>query len=173
MYFVELHGQAITFAQSVALPAQRDVDRAFEQPYLLVHAHRRKTGVKTHALLVRHVGGRMGTRPIGTIRHLDISEMHAAMSATPVLANRLVAYASKLFTLCESWEWRARGTNPCIDVEDNTEKKRKRYAEPEETQAIAALLDASKEKQPGMVAFVYLLILTGARSGEVAAARWD
>lgn len=141
--------------------------------YGAVHAPRRKSGAASLKLLTDHLGKRLGARPIDSVRHLDMSELHAAMARTPVLANRIIAYASKLFTLCESWEWRARGTNPCVDVEDYPERKRKRYTSPEEIQKIVALLDASKDKQPGMVAYVYLLILTGARSGEVAAARWD
>jgi hypothetical protein len=42
-------GQTITFAQSVALDAERDIDRAFEHPHLLVRAQVARAGVERDA----------------------------------------------------------------------------------------------------------------------------
>ena len=55
---VELHGQAIALAQPVALVAERDVDRAFEHPHLLVHAHVARAVLERHARAGRELAPR-------------------------------------------------------------------------------------------------------------------
>src|SRR5262245_61326821 len=47
---IELHSQAITFAQAVALPSQRNVDRAFEYPHLLIHSQAAHASIESHSL---------------------------------------------------------------------------------------------------------------------------
>lgn len=94
------------------------------------------------------------------------------MAETPIEANRVLAFLSGMFNYAvRPLEWIDRA--PVKGVKRYKETKRKRYMSGEETARIAEILDASAADSPASVAFLYLLILTGARKGEIAAARWD
>lgn len=159
--------------------AMREIERGADtvaqaiDKYEKEDAAKRKTGTATAKLLRLHLGKAHGTDRIKDITYSHMSALHGKMKATPVLANRILAYASKLFSLAEKWEMRPKHSNPCHGIERYKEAKRKRRMTPAEAKAIAEKLNHYKAAHPEAVAFVYLLILTGARKGEVAAARWE
>ena len=83
-------------------------------------------------------------------------------------ANRVIALLSKAFNLSIRWGWRL--DNPCKGIERNPESKRTRYLSADE---LARLTTALAEYEDQTVSnIVRLLLLTGARSGEVMAAKW-
>ena len=61
--------------------------------------------------------------------------------------------------------------NPCEGIKRNQEVKRKRYLEPDELARLMVTLDGFPDQQSANI--VRMLLLTGARSGEVLAMRWD
>lgn len=136
------------------------------------YAPRRKSGPAAVKLLRKHLEKLADTK-VAEVTHADIDGLHAGLKKSPVLANRVVAYASKMFSLAERWEYRPKNSNPCHGVERFPEKKRKRYMSIDEAKAVAAELTKESKKNPASVAFLMLLILTGARKGEIAAARWE
>ncbi|WP_005031250.1 site-specific integrase [Holophaga foetida] len=103
-----------------------------------------------------------------------IDDIHKSIKS-PVAANRFLALLSVMFNLAAGpLKW--IDSNPCNGVKKNRERKRRRYATPEEVARIAAALtrhDGLKTSNLPAVAFIKLLILTGARLGEIASARWD
>lgn len=137
------------------------------------HASRRKAGAETMRSLRKSLGAMYGKRKARSITFNDIHEMHDSMAKHPYQANRVVAYASGMFALAELWEVRDKHTNPCEGIERFPEKKRRRYMAPDEAKAVADALDKRAKADPASVAFIYLLILTGARKSEVAGARWE
>lgn len=64
-----------------------------------------------------------------------------------------------------------RDSNPCRGVERNSEGKRKRYLSGDELQRLTAALAKHDDKQ--FAAIIMLLVLTGARRGEVLSMRWN
>ena len=64
--------------------------------------------------------------------------------------------------------------NPSTNIPKNRENKRKRYLTNEELLAVRDQLNKLKDDQiyQKSVAFIWLLILTGARKGEIAKAKW-
>jgi integrase len=159
--------------------AAREIERGADtvnqaiDKYEKEYAPKRKTGKQTVNLLRLHLGKAHGSDRIKNVTYSHMSALHGKMKDTPVLANRILAYASKLFSLAEKWEMRSKNSNPCHGIERYKEFKRKRRMTPAEAKAIAEKLNQYKTAHPEAVAFVYLLILTGARKGEVAAARWE
>jgi integrase len=86
----------------------------------------------------------------------------------PYRANRVVAVASKMFSLAV--RWKMRPDNPCKGIERNYEVKRKRYLHADELGRLLMALASHPDQE---VANIFrLLLLTGARRGEVLAMRW-
>lgn len=121
----------------------------------------------------RHIRPRWGNRKVAEIRNRDAEAFHASLSKTPAHANRLRSCISKLFNLAERWEMRPMNTNPAKHVEPYRERTRKRHLRPDEARAIHGRLVHYGETYPQQAAFLWLLIYTGARPGEIAAAKSD
>lgn len=93
---------------------------------------------------------------------------------TPIQANRLLAYLSKLFNWSEKNDYQPLNTNPCRHIEKNPENKRERYLTAEEIQALYLALDGEEAAgHAHEAAAVRLLLLTGARLREILGLRWD
>lgn len=116
---------------------------------------------------------KLGKKRLSDIEFTMMDDLHEGISAaTPGQANRVMSLASKMFSFANRpLEWTDR--NPCKGVARNPEHKRKRYMRGEEAARIAEQLRLEAKNSPQAVAFIYLLIFTGARRGEIAKARWS
>jgi integrase len=111
----------------------------------------------------------IGKMKVAAVSHADIDALHQRLSArAPTHANRTLAVLSKMFSLAIRWGWRA--DNPCRGIERNQEHKRHRYLSGAELARLTTAL-AELPDQPAANA-VRLLLLTGARRGELLAACW-
>lgn len=111
---------------------------------------------------------------VSEVAHVDIDKLHRKISErAPYRANRVVALLSNMFALAiKRWKWRDRQDgNPCEDIKRNPEDKRKRYIKADELARLMAALDEFPDTEAATI--IRLLLLTGARSGEVMGARWD
>lgn len=116
-----------------------------------------------------HAAPRIGS---GRVRHLGVSDVmafHGALKDTPIEGNRVLAVVSRLFSYAEQREWRTPGSNPCQSVQRYPELKRKRFARPGEIGKIGPILEreAANPKKHAAVAFLYLLVFSGARPSEI------
>jgi integrase len=102
----------------------------------------------------------------------DIDTLHRKISkfGSPYMANRVVAVLSKMLSLACRWKMRddAKG------IEKNYESKRKRYLSADELTRLSAALAAYSDPQIANIfrLLLLLLLLTGARRGEVLAMEW-
>jgi integrase len=87
----------------------------------------------------------------------------------PITANRALAVLSRMLNLGVKWGW--RDTNPCRGAERNPENKRTRYLSPAEIGKLTAALAELPGQQAANI--FRMLLLTGARKGEVLGMRWD
>lgn len=112
----------------------------------------------------------LGKIKIAAIEFEHIERLHARITKrAPVRANRVHAVLTTMFGLAVRWKMRA--DNPAKGVKRNQEHGRERYLKPDE---LARLTKALAEDPNQRVADVFrLLLLTGARRGEVLAAEWD
>lgn len=97
----------------------------------------------------------------------DIQKIHTAMKAKPYQANRVTALVSTMLNLAEEHKYRPMGSNPCRFITRYPEKARKRYMDGDEAVRIAELLQQKAEQFPASVAFIYILIMSGARCSEI------
>lgn len=110
------------------------------------------------------------------ISYTQMANLHESItdSSGPIQANRVLAMLSTMFNFgIRPLEWTE--ANPTDGVKRNKEAKRKRYMAADEARRIAKVLHekAQDVRNADSLAFLYLLILTGARKGEIAKARWD
>ena len=115
---------------------------------------------------------RLGTRRVADLDYEDVKKMHDALGS-PSTANRALAVLSKMLALAERWKMRPLGSNPCQHVVRFPERKRRRYAKPEELLEIGERLRQYANANPIGVAMIYLLAFSGARPTEIERARWD
>lgn len=113
----------------------------------------------------------LGKLKVAEVTFADIDDLHRKITkrGRPYRANRVVALLSKMFAL--AIKWRLRTENPVRGVERNDEQKRRRYLSTDELARLTEALAAYRDQQAANI--VRLLLLTGARRGEVLSARWD
>ena len=87
--------------------------------------------------------------------------------------NRVLAFASRLFTLAERWEWRDQRSNPVRGVERAREEPRDRVLAASELAALSAALGQLDERFRASVAAIRVAATTGLRISEVLAIRWE
>jgi len=141
--------------------------------YWTEHGSRKKSGKEDQRIFEKHLPDWFKQLQLDQFTYTEVFRLHNSLKETPYQANRALALVSKIFHLCEQWGYRQQGANPCQHVKHFPEEKRRRYMTAEEAQKVADLLIEKKSSEPGSVAFIYLLILTGARSGEIANATWS
>ena len=118
---------------------------------------------------------RLGTFKVGDVKRSDIAGLHHALRHIPYQANRTLGVLSKIFNLAEVWGLRPDGSNPCRHVKKYPETKRERYLTEEELGRLGAVLDQAERdgSQPEpVIAAIRLLMLTGARLGEIQTLKW-
>lgn len=115
---------------------------------------------------------RFGKMKVAAISHEDIDALHRDITnirGTPIRANRTVEVLRKAFNLSIRWKWRT--DNPASGVRRNPEERRNRYLNKVEIAALARALQEHSE--PVSANAIKLLMLTGARRGEVLGATWS
>lgn len=139
--------------------------------YVLNHGEKKrpKSLAEDQKLLKNIILPSLGKEQLVHISRRDIEALHRKHKNTPYQANRVLALLSKMFSLAIGWEWRE--DNPVKGIERYPEVKRDHWLKEEELQVLWKVLD---EYSNQLVACVFkLLILTGARKGEVLHATWD
>ena len=145
---------------------------ALAEQYLAQHAipKKRPRSVKSdRALLERLVLPRLGSKKVAAVQARDIHALHVAMSDTPYQANRLLALLSKMFSFAVHWGMRS--DNPVKGVQRYHEERRERWLSDAELKRLLGVLAMHPNRRAANA--VRLQLLTGARIGEVLAARWS
>ncbi|MEH6526538.1 MAG: tyrosine-type recombinase/integrase [Sneathiella sp.] len=142
------------------------------EDYMERHAkpNKRPASIKTdQATIDKILLPKLANRKVREIRQRDIEQVILRLQKTPYRANRVRALLSKLFSLAESWGWCDK--NPVRGVQKFPEHKRDRWLSEDELKRLALVLEHHPNKRA--VTIVRLLILTGARRGELMKAKWE
>ena len=136
----------------------------------------RRTVTEYERLLRRHAVPALGDRPIDAIDRAAVAKLHHSLAATPRQANLLLSVLSKLMGWAAKRGLLPSEANPCRGIDRYKENKRERFLSAAELSRLGkALREAEQEKtlSPYAIAAIRLLLLTGARKGEILSLRWD
>jgi integrase len=153
-----------------AAPTMGDLIERFRAEHL---PKKRPGTVRDYECLLRvHIEPHFGQHTkVVDVRFEDIDALHRKVTAagSPYQANRAITVVSKMFALAVRWHM--RDTNPVKGIERNTEYHRRRYLSRDELVRLTRAL--AKHRDKGAADAIRLLLLTGARRGEVLGMRWD
>ena len=127
-----------------------------------------KTLRENTRIVKEYVKPKLGRLKAAVLQHEDVDDLHKSLSATPYMANRVLAVVSGMFNYAEKRRLRMPGTNPCRHVRHFKEDKRRRYMRRDEAHRVAAVLAKYEDTRTNAVAFIYILILSGARPDEIS-----
>jgi integrase len=136
------------------------------------HASRKSESTKSDyaAMIANDIKPALGSLKVADVTYSDVERLHRKITKrAPYAANRTVALLSKMFNLAMRWEMRS--DNPAKGIERNQEHKRERYLSADELIRLSGALAEHDDKDAANI--IRLLLLTGARKGEVLSARWD
>lgn len=119
----------------------------------------------------RYLSPTLSSRRVADVSRQDIERLVDGLTGPQ--RNRVLAFASRLFTLCERWEWRDQRSNPVRGVERAREEPRDRVLAPLELAALSAALDQLRGRFPASVAAIRVAATTGLRIGEVIGIQWQ
>ena len=149
---------------------------AFVRQTYLPFAKRHKRSWKTDESLLRnHILPTIGARRLGELQPSDFLDIQTRMLEAELAAST----ADRVLILCRyicncAIRWNTPGikTNPTAHVPLlNVDNTTQRYLSPEETQRLVVTLDRPRYRR--LQPIVLLLLLTGARRGEVLKAQFD
>ncbi len=155
---------ALTFGQL----CDRYIDHVKNDP-----REKKKSAGEDERYIERFLRPRWGRLPAKAVVREDVEKLHASLAGTPYLANRVLSLISRMCSLAERWRIRDEYSNPARLVQRYPERKRRRIMRADEGPAIAAALIQEGARSPRGALAIYLLLWTGARPGEIAAATWD
>jgi integrase len=149
-------------------PTMADLANRFEQEHL--PRKRASTAGEYRRMIRTYIAPSLGSLKVADLAFADVERLHSKITAAghPYRANRTLAVLGKMCSLAIRWGYRE--TNPCKGIERNYEVKRKRYLSGDE---LGRLVEALTKHPDQNAANVFrLLLLTGARRGEVLSMRW-
>jgi integrase len=151
-----------------AAPTMAALCQRFEDEHL--PRTRPGTQVDYKSLINRHILPALRNHKVVDVTFSDIDALHRKISKdAPYRANRAIAILSKMFSLAVKWGYRA--DNPVKGIERNQEIKRNRYLSGDEIVRLSLALAEHDDRDAANI--LRLLLLTGARRGEVLGMRWD
>ncbi|MCA9712471.1 MAG: site-specific integrase, partial [Myxococcales bacterium] len=127
-------------------------------------------------LLRKHLLPALGSIKVADVERADVERLHQGIGKTaPGAANRALALVSVIMTNAERWGYRDARSNPCHRMPRFPERKMERFMTPEERARLEEVLAEGELAPKGhprhlgrsTVAVVRLLLLTGARKGEI------
>ena len=135
-----------------------------------------KTASMYRLVVEKYIVPRLGKRPARAVGHKEVTELHHALSAKPIMANHVVDTLSRIYNAAEDRGQIPEASNPCRLVVKYRERKRERFLTEEEFRRLGRVLDESetcKGVSVHAVAAMRLLLLTGCRKGEILNLLWD
>jgi integrase len=131
--------------------------------------HKRPTSLRNDRQMIdKIIIPKLGKLRLKSVGVKDIAAVHTSLENTPYRANRVLALLSKMFSLAGEWGWRA--DNPARKVPHFHEDRRENWLSIEQIRLFTTALNEYQDQNAANA--LRLLLLTGARVGELLSADW-
>jgi len=153
-----------------AAPSVKDLWSKYKSDHLPRKAPR--TQADEFSMWTKLILPELGMLKVGDVTHADVEALHRKITidrGTPIRANRTIEVLRHAFNLAIRWKWRL--DNPSTGIRRNQEERRTRYLSQAELARLAKALAEHPEETSANA--IRLLMLTGARRGEVLNAMWN
>ena len=145
--------------------------------FMASHGTHLKEGsrVKYQYVIDAYIVPMLGDKLLDSVTRADVMRLHTGMAKKPPLANYAISVLSKLMTWSEEHGLRPLQSNPCWQMKRYRENKRQRFLSNAEYQRLGQVLaktETLNEENLFIVAAIRLLLLTGARVGEIITLKW-
>jgi integrase len=139
--------------------------------YIETHLPKKRSAKGDRQVIDGKLLPRLGNLKVAEITCNDLDRIHHRITKEghPYQANRVASLLSKMFSFAVKKHW--RDDNPAKGIERNEEIARERYLSNAELDRLCDALASFPDQ--GVANAVRLLLLTGARRGEVLGATWD
>lgn len=149
--------------------------------WLAEHASARlkpRSLARAQGLLTHHVLPSLGRVRVEDLAREHVARLAHSLRKNPTSANRARALVSALCNFAERVGLRPQGSNPTKHVKPFPEERRRRFLSGEELARLGDALDRMEREGTGpcdrqAVTAIRLLLLTGARAGEILGLRWE
>lgn len=150
-----------------AAPTVADLFEDFTERHAKIYL-RPNTIRSNEGMARKHILPKIGKIRVADLKRRDIEELHQSMKDSPYQANRVRSLLSKMMNVAKNWEW--RDDNPCEGVAKFREERRDRWLSTAEIDRLCDALDEHPNQSAANA--IRLILLTGARRGEVLTATW-
>jgi integrase len=149
-----------------AAPTVEELIELFIEKYFPRLAPRTQVDYRGLFVFIRDA---IGNRKVADVERADLERLHSRITeqGKKRRANAAVALARLLFNKAIDWRMREVGTNPASRIGRNPEPPRERYLSEAEIGRLNEVLAHWRTKKRDSVYIIRLLLLTGARLGEV------
>jgi integrase len=151
-------------------PTVEELIKRFDEDH--ISKKRASTAVQYRHALSKHIQPAIGRMKVDDVKFEDADRLHRKISRDhPYAANRVIAIGHRMFLTAIRLNMRTDAKNPFANVALNPEEIRHKHLTRDE---LVRLLQAmAQHPDPRSVRPIRLMLLTGARRGEVLAASWN
>ena len=103
-----------------------------------------RTASMYRLIVGKYILPELGRRPALAVGHKEVTELHHALSAKPVMANQVLDTLSRIYNAAEDRGQIPEASNPCRLVVKNRERKRERFLTDEEFRRLGRVLDEAE-----------------------------
>lgn len=150
------------------------LDEFIASEYLPYAQKTMKSWKTTEVMLRRYVSPTFGSRNICDIKRVEVQGWQSGLikdGFSTGTANRAFAALSALYSYAELLGYIPFGLSPCYKVAKFPKTRREPFVAPPEK--VAELIKVLQQSDKDIAKAILLLIMTGARRGEILRAKWD
>ncbi len=113
-----------------------------------------------------------GAMPLADIRRADVMRWRDGLGQRPGVFNRALPVLAVMLAYAEPMGLRPKGSNPCKQMTCYRMQPKERFLSPVEYRRLGRALAEHEAQWPDIIAIICLLLLTGARVGEIVGLKW-